>query len=258
MKKEKLKKTVKTKPAAARARSRSNAKKAKTDADLIAEIYEDIFSGIGGADGKAKTFTEKEKQFVIAYLTTAKFCAADAARACYDAKTDNSFRVIGSQILKKTHIRQAINNALETLVMPKFEVLFRLSEIAAGDIADLTDDDGNFDFEIAKQNGKTGLIYQLETDRQILEVSSETIDSPGDGRGGGEKEVLEKSITSEKRKIKIYNKLSALELIARYYKLLSDKIELSGADGEPLSQVCLYLPDNGRGDSPGQKRGKKT
>lgn len=256
MKNEKPKNQKKTKPAAARARSRSNAKKAKTDADLIAEIYADIFSGITDADGKAKTFTEKEKQFIVAYLTDAKFCAADAARACYDAKTDNSFRVIGSQILKKPHIRQAINNALETLVMPKFEVLFRLSEIAAGDIADLTDDDGNFDFEIAKSNGKTGLIYQLETDRQILEVSSETVDAPG-ADGDGEKEVLEKSITSEKRKIKIYNKLNALELIARYYKLLSDKIELSGADGEPLSKVCIYLPDNGRGDSPGANRGKK-
>lgn len=42
------------------------------------------------------------------------------------------------------------------------------------------------------------------------------------------------------------NKLKALELLAKHFKLLTDKFEHTGANGEPLVKVSISLPANGR------------
>jgi phage terminase small subunit len=200
--------------------------------------------GVLDPKGNPFKFTALEKKFVAEYLNDPRHNATAAIKAAgYDAKNDATFRVMASHLLKRENVRSAINQAFEALAMPKFETLFRLGRIAAGDLDDLLDDDGEFNIAVCRERGTTFLLKKLEIDRDVMEVK----ESGGD-------EALERSIIKEKVKITIHDPLKALELLGRHGKLFTDRTELTGKDGRPLvaddaTQVVFYLPDNGRGDA---------
>ncbi len=199
--------------------------------------------GVLDAAGVPFKYTPLERKFVAEYLNDPRHSATAAVKAAgYDAKKDVTFRVMASHLMKRENVRTAINNAFESLAMPKFETLFRLGRIAAGDLDDLLDDNGDFSIDLARERGTTFLLKKIEVDRDVMEVK----ESGGD-------EPIERSIIKEKVKITIHDPLKALELLGKHGKLFTDRTEVTGKDGRPLipddaTQVIFYLPDNGRGD----------
>lgn len=203
------------------------------------------------AGGELYRYTAKEKKFIFEYLTDPRHVGSAAAKSAgYDAKSDAVYRVIASQLLRKENIRAALNLAFESLTMPKMETLFRLGRIAAGDLDDLLDDNGDFNIDLARERGTTFLLKKIEIDRDVIEVKE-----------GGED--LERSIIKEKVKVTIHDPLKALELLGKHGKLFVERIEATGRDGSPLlpdggAKVVFYIPDNGRGDGDQDSKAKRT
>lgn len=215
--------------------------------------------GVLDHKGNPHHFTAKEKKFVAEYMNDPRHVAWIAAKAAgfgVDGTKDATFRVIASQLMAKDNVRSAINQAFESLTMPKFETLFRISTIAAGSIDDVLDTDGNFSIDVARERGSHILLKKIEIDRDVIEVKESGGDDP-----------LERSVIKEKVKIQIHDPLRALELLGRHGKLFASNIELPGGGRVSIpegdgTQVVFYIPDNGRGDADGEpesesKRTKK-
>jgi hypothetical protein len=205
--------------------------------------------------GEPYKFSRLETKFISEYLNDPRHVGSHAAKAAgFDAKSDAAFRVIASQLLRKPSVLAAINRAFESLTMPKYETLYRVAKIAAGDLDDLLNDDGEFDIDLARERNMTFLLKKIEIDRDVIEVkTSDQI---------GTDETLERSIVKEKIKIQIHDPLRALELLGKHGKLWVERIEATGKDGQPLipedgPQVVFYIPDNGRGDSDGHAQTQK-
>lgn len=215
--------------------------------------------GVLDPKGNPYKYTAKERKFIAEYLNDPRHVAYMAAKAAgfgVDGTKDPTFRVIAARLMATDKIRAAINQAFEALTMPKFETLFRISQIAGGSLDDVLDDDGNFSIDVARERGSHILLKRIEVDRDVMEVK----ESGGD-------EPLERAIIKEKVKIQIHDPLKALELLGRHGKLFNSTIELPGGgkasipDGDG-AQVVFYIPDNGRGDADGEpesetKRTKK-
>lgn len=216
----------------------------------------DFCDGVTEPDGEPAVFTIKEKFFVFYYLTDANFVATDAARqAGYDAKSDNAFRVIACELMKRPRVRAAINAGLEAMTMPKFENLYRLARQAKGTLDDVLDEAGNFNVAKSRQNGSIHLIQSIEITETIVDTTSETNEKPGDLNlpkdERPEREVLETTTTLRKTKLRMYSSQNALKILTEIN--FARKHELTGADGGeliPKESSVLILPDNGRGDSP--------
>jgi hypothetical protein len=219
----------------------------------------DFTAGLRDETGKLYKFTVKESAFVHAYLTDAKFVATTAAKmAGFDAKTDLAFRVIACQLMKKPHIIAAINAAFEALAMPKFEVIYRLGDVARGSIEDVINEKGQLDIEAARGRGTLGLIKKVKIKRtsKVVESVAEAFglsDPRGDIDADETRETLETHILFEEISFEIHDPLRAMELLGKHGKLFTEKIEQTGADGKPLipesAHVAIYLPDNQRGDT---------
>lgn len=198
--------------------------------------------GIRDASGRLYKYTYKESAFVYHYLTDAGYCGTRAAKmAGYNCTTPGSFRNVSANLLKKDHIRAAINAAFEALTMPKHEILFRLGRIAAGDIVDVMNDDNDLDLNAARDRGTSFLIKKVEIKR---------------ARRADDDQVIDETV-----KFEIHDPLRALELLGKHSRLFVERVESTGKDGRPLipenpASVIVYLPDNGRGDQDQTTRGK--
>jgi phage terminase small subunit len=223
------------------------------------ETIDDLFG-----DDRSE-FTEKERQFILAYITDAKFVAGTAAKlAGYDAGSDNAFYVIGCNLMKKPRILNKINWIFESMVMPKFEVLFGLSQHARGSLADVCNDDGIPDLNLAKERGTDRLIQEWTVEEIVLESKTDAIEIPDDWndpratdeKSETKKDLIETSTIKRKTKVKIYSAQNAYMQLGRFHKVLNDRIDIRTPDGGSVGiessgdgSVVLFLPDNGRGDS---------
>lgn len=165
--------------------------------------------------------TPKQRRFLDAYLTEARWNATRAAKiAGYSEHTAYS---IGWELLRKPEIKAAVNERLAESAMSADEVLGLLADQARGSLEDVLDEEGRFDYAKARDAGKLHLIHQYEVSVEVT---------------GEERPPIEKT------KLKLYDAQAALALLARHHKLLTDKTEHSTPDGSPL--VVVQLPDNGR------------
>lgn len=201
--------------------------------------------------GNIYKYSAKEKLFVFHYLTDAEFNGSAAAKlAKYKAGSDLSFRVIASNLLKKPKIKAAINVTFEALTMPKFEVLYRIGRIAAGDLNDLLDDAGNFSIEAARERGTTHLLKKVSITRSRREVKRTEVDTPDDAPA----EFIESSIIDETIKFEIDDRLKALELLGKHSGVFPDsrisvRTGSGSAEVDEPANVVIFIPDNGRGDA---------
>lgn len=147
-----------------------------------------------------KNLKGKEKRFIEFYIGRCNMNGARAAReAGYSEKTAKE---IASQLLRKPHIRKAIDERFKPDVATPTEILSILSYQAKGKITDLLDEDGKLDIDAARENGDDKLIKRLKI--------TEFVDKEG-------------AITQRRIDVEIHDPQVAAEKIGRFHKLFNEK-----------------------------------
>ncbi|MCA9930056.1 MAG: terminase small subunit [Anaerolineales bacterium] len=183
----------------------------------------------------------KQPAFVDNYFIC-NFNGTEAARKTGYKGSDNTLAAIAYENLRKPHIQKAIKERMKRRTMQADEVLYRISQHAAGSMADFVTVNTVGDFEVdlktASALGKLGLVQEL----------TETTSTTKEG------------VQQRKFKIKLYSAKDALNLLARHYKLFADadinlhaKIEVPGltdAINKIYGQSASSPPEQSTEDSP--------
>lgn len=159
---------------------------------------------------KEKPLTPRQKAFVLAYVGEARFNGTRAAEIAGYAGPENSWASMASQLLRNLKIRAEVDERTSAMILPANEVLARLGRHATASLADVLDDEGQFDLKVAKKKGTDDLLKKLkvkESTRYFKEGESET------------------TTTYE---YEIHDPQAALVHLGRYHKLFTDKQEVSG------------------------------
>ena len=168
-----------------------------------------------------KALTPKQTRFCQEYLIDLNGTQA-AIRAGYSKRTPNA---IACELLGKPEIQAEIDKLLvkrsERTGVTADRVIQELKSVAFANLAEYMTWDGN-SMSIKKFSDLT-----VEQKAAIGELY-ETV-----------------NVAGVNRRIKLIDKLKALELLGKHLKLFTDQVEVSGREGQPLS-VQIYLPDNGR------------
>jgi len=173
-----------------------------------------------------KPLIGKRKRFGDEYLIDLNATQA-AIRAGYSKRSAYSQ---GSRLLKDVEVaayirarKAELDAEYEHRVMGRYEVLARLSEIAASDLGDLlpVDDDGkptsdlqSLSLRKAKEMGKSHLIKKLK--RTVTTASM------------GEVETQTETIEAE-----LYSAHEALRDLGKYHALFTEKVDVT-SDGKPI------------------------
>ena len=141
---------------------------------------------------------KKQKLFVEYYLQLLNATQA-AIKAGYSVRSAAS---IGGENLKKPEIMAEIRERLNEVCMESDEILAALSEIGRANIDEIVDIDKNgrrlnLNFKKAKQAGKLHLIKSVVP-------------------------------TAYGTRVELHDRMKALELLGKYQKLFTDKVEQSG------------------------------
>lgn len=143
--------------------------------------------------------SEKQKKFCREYLVDFNASRAYLA-AGYVARTTNALSVSSSRLLSNAKVHHYLKHILSGSIQDEItnikRIISELQMIAFGDLKDLADWT-EFDLKFKSSNS---LDFKS---RLISEISS----------------------NDKGLKIKMHDKLKALELLGRYYKIFTDKIE---------------------------------
>lgn len=157
-----------------------------------------------------RPLTPKQAAFVQEYLVDLNGAAA-ARRAGYKAKNADQ---LGTQLLGKTSVTSAIQAAIADraarTAVTQDRVVLELARVAFADMSRL----------VKFENGQMTITEtgQLsEDDRRALSELSESVTENG-----------------RTRKLKVHDKLKALELLGKHLGMFVDKQEISGPNGGPL------------------------
>ncbi len=142
---------------------------------------------------------------------------AAAVKAGYSEKSAYN---IASQNVRKLHINKAIQARLSEVHMSADEALALLAQHARGDIGDLSDENGFFDFRKAKENGQTKLIKKFR---------QKTVTIMGNKEGEPDTEIH----TTE---VEMHDSQAAIDKVLRVYGKYKDV----GTEGNPL----VIKPEN--------------
>lgn len=173
-----------------------------------------------------KKLNARQKSFVAHYLIDKN--GAKAARFAGCAKGNAA--AWASEALTKPHVIAAIEKgqakAAAAADVTAADVLAELKKLAMVDNTAAFNPDGTLKAfsEMTEANRKS--IVGFETEELFA------------GRGEKRRKV------GRAHKIKNADKLRALEMLAKHFKLLTDQIEIGGMGGEPI--VHILLPANGR------------
>ena len=160
--------------------------------------------------------TAKQELFVITYLQ-----CWNAAKAARTAGSKGNDCTVGHGVLHNPKVAAIIRDRLEEYAMPAFEALARLAQIARASVSDF-------------------LVYDPDTGHFHISVPDDM--------------TIEQSFLAVKKikvlpngsiEMEMYDKLRALELIGKHFRLFADileaksDIELSNKDGHPFGLVIL-------------------
>jgi phage terminase small subunit len=130
-----------------------------------------------------KRLTGKQAAFVRAYCGEANFVSNVAARmAGYDAKGKHSFESIGSELLTKPNVKEAIDEHFKAANVSASEVLVELGRLARGNSKDkikalalLSQHHGLLNGEYWSREGKNQveIIVKYETDKRMQELTND-------------------------------------------------------------------------------------
>ena len=157
--------------------------------------------------------TAKMRKFVQEYLVDLNATGA-ARRAGYSANTASE---MGYENLRKPQIARAIDEELAADPgITRTRIVDEMAKIAFSNMADYirVDGDGDAILDLTQANRE-----QLGV---IAEASTESITKPGDGKKKPSRTVI-------KSKVKLYDKLAALDKLARATGAYNDSLELKGS-----------------------------
>lgn len=145
----------------------------------------------------------KRKRFVDAYMECG-FNATEAARRADYAHPN----VKGSQLVKVSKVKEAIEERMQEHTMSANEVLFRLDQQARTDLSDFF------------------VIEEDEEGNEVVRVDWKAV-------AGGEGSIAVKSIEWTKfgPKVRFHDAQNALKLLGKAYGLFKQKHEHTGEDG---------------------------
>lgn len=170
-----------------------------------------------------KKLTPRMLAFVGEYLTC--FCGTKAARAAGYAHPNQK----STWLLAQPHVQAELTRRMERHMKKQDisaeRVLAELARVAFADIGEVFDEDGAM-LPLSKM--------PEDARRAIAGIESDDL-----YEGFGE----ERSIIGKTRKVKLNDKLRALELLGKHLKLFTDKIEIDGAltMEQRLSKVAALM-----------------
>lgn len=156
-----------------------------------------------------KRNNNKIRRFVAEYLKDQNGTQA-AIRAGYSKRTANEQ---AARLLTKVSVKKKIESALRKAEAAAgvtiADTLRKISRLADSDIRELFNDDGSL------KNVKDW------PDEIALSVSSVEVDELFEGTGRDREQV------GETKKVKLWDKVKALEMLGRHLKMFTDKTEIS-------------------------------
>lgn len=169
--------------------------------------------------------SRKQKLFIKNYLIHKN--ATKAAKAAgYSSKTAAK---MGSENLHKPYIQKAIDAELKKQMdraeLKSDDVIAEIRKVAFANLS-----------KAYKENGELMHPHEMPEDIQASLQSVETFEEFA-GRG---EDRIEVGLT---KKIKLNDKIRALEMLGKHFKLFTDVVENTGKDGGPM--VVLTIPANG-------------
>jgi phage terminase small subunit len=184
--------------------------------------------------------TPKQQRFVDEYLIDLNATQA-AIRAGYSPKTA---RQIGQQNLSKLVIQAEITEgrkrASERTEITVDRILQQLAAIAFLDVRRLFDAEGNL------------LSVQALADDVASAIASLESEDLFEGRGPDRKKV------GRITKIKLADKMAALQMLGKYLGMFVERTEISGAEGAPIWVAFEGALDKVYGDGPMPQIGPQT
>jgi len=157
-----------------------------------------------------------QELFVAHFVNTLNATLA-AKEAGYSA---DSASELGYQLLQNPSVRQAVQEKLKTrferLDMTGERILLEMFRIATVDISQAYDNLGQLIPLNEMPEDVRRAIVGLEVEEQFI----------GDGDA--------RTLFGFTKKVKFADKNKALEMMGKYFKLLTDKVEHTGKDGAPL------------------------
>lgn len=171
--------------------------------------------------------TPKQQAFCREYVKD-----FNGSQACIRAGySERSSRSTSSEFLTNPNIKSEIKRLVDEKALKNDEIVLILSDIARGDMGELLDISEvsfNLDLAGAKRKGLTHLIRKV---KQVTKLST--------SKDGAESETTI-------QEVELYSKLEAIQKVMDIRQMVTARTELSTKDGQPLSNVIIYLPDNGR------------
>jgi phage terminase small subunit len=178
---------------------------------------------------KVRPLTPKQKQFTLEYMIDRNATQA-AIRAGYSKKTSES---IGLQLLRKTTVRQAIDEAIKAQEkrtgISADRVLAELAKVAFLDVSGAFWEDGALKpiHEIPKN--VVAAIAGIEID-ELYEGTGKAREHVGQTkRLKLNDKIRAREHVGQTKRLKLNDKIRALELLGKNLKLFTDKHELSGS-----------------------------
>jgi phage terminase small subunit len=150
----------------------------------------------------------RKDQFVVEMIANGGN-ATKAAIAC--GVKESSARTTGMVLCRDKEVQAAIEDThqrhREAAAITSQSVLSEIARIAGSDLRELLGSDGQVDISTLSSR-QSSAIAEL--------VTTESADSDGN--------------VTTKRRVKLHDKLRALEMLAKYLKLLTDRVEVEGLD----------------------------
>lgn len=158
----------------------------------------------------SKKLTLKEQLFVKHYVKTRN--ATESAKLA--GYSEDTAGVIGSENLKKPYIQDAVNKQIrmieEKVDISTEMIISELKKVAMANITEIASwKDGSVSFTPSED-------LDEDATASIQEVSSQATEF------------------GQNMKVKLYDKIRALELLGKHLKMFSEKVEVSGPDGKPI------------------------
>lgn len=150
--------------------------------------------------------TLKQKLFAEAYVTNGGNGVRAAQAAGYNSDKYAVLAQIAHENLRKPEIRAYIDQLTRDLSMGASEVLYRLTEIAHGDMREFI----GKSYRELKAHNQGHLIKKIETRIEVVREDGDE-DNPR---------------LIEVTKIELYSKADALQMLGKFHKLFTDKVEV--------------------------------